>query len=349
MAEKTEPPTPKKIRDAHKKGQFLFSREVVSVTTLAAVAGTVYGMQDYMYVRVSELLMLALSHGNLTNFSAAAYELVRAGAVTIGLISLFAYGMGILFSVAANMFQVGMVFSFAKIAQGFKSLNVINNAKQMVSLRNFTTFLLNIIKVLVVAAVATAVVFSLLRDFLLAPSCGIGCVMRVGVMALAYMFAIVIAIYIPIAIIDYLLQRHFYLKELKMSIDEIKQEYKETEGNPEIKGQRKQLHRELAMSEQRGNVAKSSVLVTNPTQCAVALRYVEDETPLPLVMAKGEGAIAKMMLKIADQEGIPVYEDVALAWELYGDAEIGHYIPANLMRPVATVLRYISEHGPLSA
>ena len=343
MAEKTEPPTAKKIRDARKKGQFLFSREIVAVTTLAAVTAAIYAIKDTAYNRVTDILLLALSYESAANFSTSSYDLVRAVAIAIGTVSLTAYGVGIISSIAANLGQVGLVFSFAKMAQGLQSLNLIKNAAQMFSKKNLFTFFLNICKVIIVSITAAWVTYGLLRDFLLSPTCGFGCVVGIGLLAILYMIVIVVAIYIPIAIIDFLIQRYLYLAELKMSIDEVKQEYKESEGNPEIKGQRKQLHRELAMSDQRENVAKSSVLVTNPTHCAVALRYVESETMLPMVMAKGEGTLAKMMLKVADKENIPVYEDVSLAWDLYGDTDIGHYIPAHLMRPVATVLRFIEQ------
>ena len=349
MAEKTEPPTPKKIRDARKKGQFLFSKEIVSLTTLIAVSGGLYMAKDAIFLRMHDLLVAAISLQGNKAFEQISYELTVAGLIAIGLAALFTYGPGIISSIFANVGQVGLVFSAAKIKQGLKSLDAINNAKQMFSKKSLINFLLNIVKVIVIAAAVTWVVFDLLRDNLLSPSCGMVCVVDVTVKSFIYLVAICAAVFLPLAVIDYLVQRHLYLSELKMSIDEVKQEYKETEGNPEIKGQRKQLHREMAMSDAQDNVAKSSVMVTNPTHCAVALRYVEDETPLPYVVAKGEGSIAKMLIKAAEAADVPIYQDVGLAWDLYGDVELGHYIPVHLMKSVATVLRYINQQAAVQA
>ncbi|MCY4325010.1 MAG: EscU/YscU/HrcU family type III secretion system export apparatus switch protein [Betaproteobacteria bacterium] len=345
MAEKTEPPTPKKIRDSRKKGQFLFSKEIVSLTTLIMVSGGLYMAKDEIFGRLHGLLTAAIALPNAKAFEQVAYELTIASLIAIGLAALFTYGPGLISSILANVGQVGLVFSAAKIKQGLKSLDAINNAKQMFSKKSLINFGFNIIKVIVIAAAVAWVVFDLLRDNLLSPSCGMVCVVDVTVSAFIYLVCICAAVFVPLAVIDYLIQRHLYMSELKMSIDEVKQEYKETEGNPEIKGQRKQLHRELVMSDARANVAKSSVMVTNPTHCAVALRYVEDETPLPYVVAKGEGSIAKMLIKAAEDAEVPIYHDVSLAWDLYGDVEQGHYIPVHLMKSVATVLRYINQQA----
>lgn len=347
MAEKTEPPTPKKIRDARKKGQFLFSKEIVSLTTLVAVGGILLALKDEIFIRVHKILLSVLQLGEGRTFSEFSYEIVLSVIGTIAFISLMAYGIGIVSSIFANVFQVGLVFSGAKLTQGLQSLNALNNLKQMFSKKNLLTLGLNILKIAILASTITWVAFHLLRDSLLSPACGINCVVSVGLSALVYLTVIVTIIFVPIAIIDYLFQRHFYMKQLKMSLEDLKQEYKETEGNPEVKGHRKQLHRELVMSDMQENVKKSSVLVTNPTHCAIALRYVEDETPLPMIMAKGEGTIAKVIIQTAEREGIPVYQDVSLAWELYGDGELGHYIPVNLMRPVAAVIRFIQSQNQL--
>ena len=343
MAEKTEPPTPKKIRDARKKGQFLFSKEIVSLATLVAVFGSFYMSKEAIFARLHDLLVAAVSlHGD-KGFGQIAHELTVAGLAAMALVALVTCGPGILSSILANVGQVGLVFSAAKLKQGLKALDAVNNAKQMFSKKSLINFLFNIVKVLVIAAVVAWVVFHLLRDNLLSPSCGMVCVVDVTVSAFIFLVVLTAAVFLPLAAIDFLIQRHLYLSELKMSIDEVKQEYKETEGNPEIKGQRKQLHREMAMSDARANVSKSSVMVTNPTHCAVALRYVEDETPLPYVVAKGEGSIARMLIKAAEDADVPVYQDVGLAWDLYGDVELGHYIPTHLMKSVATVLRYIGQ------
>ena len=128
-----------------------------------------------------------------------------------------------------------------------------------------------------------------------------------------------------------------------MTKEEVKREYKEMEGNPEIKAHRRQAHREILDDSMLNSVRKASVIVKNPSHYAVALLYDEDKTPLPIVIGKGEGAIAHEILKIAEQENIPVYENVDLAQGLFHDIELGHYITSDFIMPVAEALRYIAQ------
>jgi type III secretion protein U len=113
------------------------------------------------------------------------------------------------------------------------------------------------------------------------------------------------------------------------------------EGDPLIKGKRKQFHHELMMEDTRGRVRQSSVLVTNPTEIAIAIYYDADKTPLPIVMAKGEGFLAARMRAVAEEEGIPIMENVPLARELLQEAPVDQYIPSSLIEPVAEVLRWL--------
>ncbi len=128
-----------------------------------------------------------------------------------------------------------------------------------------------------------------------------------------------------------------------MTKDEVKNEYKEMEGDPAIKGKRKQLHQELLSESVVNSVKKASVVVTNPTRIAIALEYREGETPLPIVRAKGENLLAKRIIEIAKQEGIPIMENVPLARALHEQVRIDEYIPSDLIDAVAEVLRWVAK------
>lgn len=128
-----------------------------------------------------------------------------------------------------------------------------------------------------------------------------------------------------------------------MSIDEVKREFKDSEGDPQIKGQRKQLHRELMNQNTLANVRKAKVLVVNPTHFAVALDYDEEKTPLPVILAKGEGALALRMIEVAKEEGVPIMRNVPLAQALFRDGTENAYIPKDLIAPVAEVLRWVKS------
>ena len=151
------------------------------------------------------------------------------------------------------------------------------------------------------------------------------------------------AAFIVIAVADYAFQKRQYLKKLMMTKEEVKREYKESEGDPMIKSKRRQLHRELMTNNMLQNVRRASVVVTNPTRIAVALIYDGEETPLPLIAAKGENLLARRIIEIAREEGIPVMENVPLARALHQNGEIDRYIPSDLIEPVAEVLRWVQS------
>jgi type III secretion protein U len=150
-------------------------------------------------------------------------------------------------------------------------------------------------------------------------------------------------VFLAVAAFDYFFQRWQYVKGLRMSKDEVKREYKEMEGDPQIKGKRKQLHQEMAMSNTLANVRKAQVVVTNPTQVAVALMYDEEKTPLPVIVGMGEGQLARRIVEIAREEGIPVMQNVPLARALLQDGVENEYIPADLIKPVAEVLLWVQS------
>ena len=144
-----------------------------------------------------------------------------------------------------------------------------------------------------------------------------------------------------IAIADFMFEKYQFTKEQKMTKDEVKREYKESEGNPEIKGKRKQIHQELINSE--GDVKKSDVVIKNPTHIAVGLCYNKEKTPLPMVTSLGKRSQALFILKVAEKNDIPVMENIALARALFSQTEVGDYIPSDLIGPVAEVFRWVQQ------
>ena len=340
MSEKTEPPSQKRIEDAHKKGNFLFSREIASGAQLIAIAFA-------LFLSASHLLGLLL--GVLeTVWNSFLVPLDESLPRVLGAVFVFGAactavvsGTGVLVALIANVAQTGPVFSFAKLTKGGQALNFVNNAKQMVSTRSLFNFGLNILKVAAIGAILTLLLKHLIPSFIKALSCGFGCMAQEGVRATALLFALVGAFYVPLAAIDYIFQRYFYLKELRMTKEEVKNEYKEMEGNPEIKSHRKQIHQEVLNSSMMERVKKATLVVKNPTRYAVALFYDEDKTPLPQVVGKGEGALAQEILKTAEKHGIPVYENVHLAQTLFEGVEIGQFITSEFIEPVVEALQYI--------
>ena len=342
MSEKTEPPTPKRIRDAREKGQFLFSKEIVSGALLLSITGILYTLYPIILADVLGLfdtLFDDLSQNPLKSLPRIMSQIAFFFFHAVGGVC----AVVVLVGIVTNVAQTGPVFSGAKLSKGLQSINFVSNAKQLFSKRNLFNFGLSIFKIFVISFIAYLILRGFINQFIGAVSCGFPCMLWVAGRALLSLFLLLGALYVPIALIDFIAQRHFYLKELRMSKEELKQEYKEMEGNPEIKAQRRQAHQELLDNSMLNSVRKSSVIVKNPTHYAVALLYDEEKTPLPLVVGKGEGAMAQAILKIAEEENIPVYENVDLAQDLFHDIDLGHYITSTFIVPVAEALRAIES------
>ena len=342
MAEKTEMPTPKRLRDARMKGQLLFSREVVSVATLMASFGLLLAVFAPLAERILSALIVALE--------SPAHDFMSRLALVFGATMRFLlFGSALVAAASAvsgivgNLIQIGFYFSFVKLTKGFQALNAINNAKNMVSKKSFYALGLNIAKVLIIVFVGWHMLRAQTPDLVGSIHCGLPCVAQLGGDSLIGLTAVLLMIFVALAALDYLVQRHFYLAELKMSIDEVKRELKETEGSPEIKAFRKQAHREALEEKMLDGAEQASALVTNPTQYAVALHYNEQETPLPFITAKGEGALAQAMRRRAEAAKVPIVEEPELARGLYHEADVHEFIPTEFFAPVAQVLRYIAE------
>lgn len=144
-----------------------------------------------------------------------------------------------------------------------------------------------------------------------------------------------------LAILDYAYQKYDFEKSIRMSKQEIKDEYKDTEGSPQIKARVRQIQRDMSRRRMMQDVPKADVIITNPTHIAVALKYNPDEMDAPLVLAKGERLIAERIKEIARESGVPVVENRPLARALFSMCEVGSYVPTKLYRAVAEVLAYV--------
>ncbi|MCA8998294.1 MAG: type III secretion system export apparatus subunit SctU [Planctomycetaceae bacterium] len=340
--EKTEQPTSKKLRDARKKGQVAQSRDVTSTALLIAMCA--YLAIGWNWI-VAQLQWLISYPGELYGlpFEESLPRMLGAAISTMAAISLPALAIIIVVGVMAGYFQVGALFVFEPVKPDLKKLNPADKLKQMFSLKNFMEFLKSNVKVVFLGVLLYIVIKNAIPELLKIPYSGLD-----GVSAMLGSLMLDVAIftgfaYVLIAGADFAFQRWQHTKGLMMTKDEVKREYKEMEGDPTIKGKRRQLHQELVMQDTIAKVRKSTVLVTNPTHRAIAIYYEDGETKLPIITAKGEGFLAQRMVKAAQEEGIPIMQNVPLAHDLFDNGQIEHYIPRDLIRPVAEVLRWVRE------
>lgn len=342
MSEKTEQPTAKKLRDARQKGDVAYSKDFTQTILILAIFGYMLMAGGQIVDRLVEMILLPSTVLQMNFADAAnvvASELLKSAAWVLLPFLLIILVLGIF----ADAMQVGLVLAFEKLKPSAKKLNVIANLKNIFSKKNLVEFLKSAVKI----GFLSALLWLLLRDafpiMTSIPQAGLPGMGQVVASLIKTMLINIGLAYAVISLADFAWQRYSYKKQLMMSKDEIKREYKEMEGDPQIKHQRKQLHQQMLQEGAVNSARQASVLVTNPTHIAVALRYEEGETPLPVVLAMAEGALAERMMRAAREAGVPVMQNIPLAHSLLEQASSGQYIPSELVEPVAEVLRLLQQ------
>lgn len=335
--EKTEQPTDHKIRKSREEGQVAKSKDFTQALLIGALFGYTLLMSGDIFKKLGQMMALpGQLHG--MDFKDAV-SMAMAALTRIGIELLVPYLLIVIaIGVFAEALQTGMLISFKALLPKGERLDPVANLKQMFTMKNFVEFIKSCLKVLFLSFLVYLVIKDSLDTMVKIPLAGIG---AAGLALGEMMTVLTINTFIcfaVIAVFDLAWQRYSYIKGLMMSMEEIKQEYKQMEGDPHMKGHRKEMAREIAMGEMVENTRKANVVVTNPTHVAVALFYEEGETPLPIVLSKGEGSIAEAIRRVAEEEGIPIMQNIPLARALLGKAQLGQYIPSEFIEPVAELL-----------
>lgn len=340
--EKTEQPTPKRLREAREKGDVCKGQDIAPALTTLAVGVYLAANAQNIFDTLQGMVLAPMQFMSMPFGEAMAKV---APLIIHASIMLVAPVVGIVMGVAflSTLAQTGVLFAVKAAMPKLENLDPKKWFQKVFSMKNLFELVKNLIKVTVLGGV----VYMVLRDYLpmlfSMPESGIGAMWKVTGTAVNALVLIAAGAFCIIAALDYLYQRYKYNQNHMMSKDEVKREYKESEGDPHIKSKRKQLHKEMLAQNSLDNVRKAKVLVTNPTHYAVALDYEKDRTPLPVVLAKGEGYLAQRMMEVAKQEGIPIMRNVPLARALYRDGTENAYIPQDLIGPVAEVLRWVQS------
>ena len=341
-ADKTEKPTPKKIRDARKEGNVAKSKELTgTVLLLGWVAGA--GMlATFMASRLAALFeqsLLAVGRPFrevLPQLGQLAFETLLWLCLPLMLLSL---GLGLVI----EFLQVGPIATFKRMSPKLDKLNPVEGIKKMFSMDNLVELVKSILKCVALLGIGYFVLRGMMPWLLklpFAPPQAMGAAFWHGVKWIAVW---TIAVFFFVSALDVWYQKFSYTKKLRMSRRDIRQEVKENEGDPYVKQRRRQLHQEWAQQNMLNSVRKSNVVVTNPTHIAIALQYEPGETDLPVVVAKGEGYFAELIKKTAEEEGIPILQNVPLARGLNEHVQIDDYIGNEFFDAVAEVLHW-AEH-----
>lgn len=350
--EKTEQPTPKKRRDARKKGQVAKSTEVVTTISLFSAIALIWATWDGLLETLISLFdavaMLAVGDFRVTGGQA-----VDVVSREVAMTMLPILGTVLLSGIAANYFQIGSLMSAESIKPKLEKISPAAGFKRIFSMKQLVETLKSIIKIAILSVLLYFVVRNAIGAYISSVSCGLPCLVAVTSHFMFQTFVYSALTFVVVALADLAYQRRAHTKSLMMTKDEVKREYKESEGDPHIKGKRRQLAHELAMGGGGQAARKGTAVVVNPTHFAVVILYRPDKTPLPVVTAKGRNLYAHFLRTEAESAGVPVFLNVPLARKLFAEVEVDNYVPDELFDVVAEVLSWVERNrdklykGPL--
>lgn len=339
--DKTEQPTPKKREDARKKGQVAKSRDISSVAVLMAGLGALYLFGGYMHSHITDMMKhvfsLDPSAWGVNELGALGGEIVFEFFAILApvLVCVFLAGL------AANAAQVGLYFSWEAAAPKFSKVNPISGLGRLFSKQSLVELAKSLAKLAVVGFVAFLTVKGEMDNLILLGQTETANILIYVLMISLKLFLRVGMIMVFIAALDYAFQKWNHEQQLKMTRQEVKDEYKQTDGDPMVKARIRRIQMEAARRRMMEEVPKADVIVTNPIHLAVAIKYDAMGMEAPKILAKGAGKVAEKIKEIARKHEVPIVENKELARALFKAVNIGDFIPVALYQAVAEVLAYV--------
>ncbi|PMR88985.1 type III secretion system export apparatus subunit SctU [Xanthomonas arboricola] len=342
--EKTEKPTEKKLQDARRDGEVPISPDVTAAAVLLAALLVMKLAGSYFVEHLRALMSIGLDFSANTRDATALHRALGRIGIQAVLLTLPFVAACLAAGLIGTFVQTGLNASLKPVTPKFDSLNPVNGFKKIFSLKNF----IDLMKLGIKAAVVGVVLWYGLRALM--PTI-IGLVYeptpdiaQICWRALGILCALAVLVFVLVGAADWSLQHWLFIRDKRMSKDEQKREHKESEGDPELKGKRKEFAKELVFGDPRERVAKAKVMVVNPTHYAVALAYEPDGFGLPQVVAKGVDDGALELRAYAQNQGIPIVANPPLARALH-QVELGEAVPEALFETVAVVLRWVDALG----
>ncbi|HCY86436.1 MAG TPA: flagellar biosynthesis protein FlhB [Desulfobacteraceae bacterium] len=340
--EKTEDASGRKLSKAREQGQVAKSTEVSSVFVLLGGILALYASIAFIYKHAAEVFRYnfrfdwPLEIGVLDVVNLLAYHGQK-----VFLMVLPVFAIVYIVALAANIAQVGFAISWEAMEPKLSKLNPISGFKQKFSSRAIVELVKTLIKVAVVSIVCYLGIKAVLSRLFTIHDNSLEQIIIFLLIESFWIFIKVCLIMILIAILDYAYQKWKFLEDQKMTKKEVKDERKQTEGDPAVKSRIRQLQMQAARKRMMAEVPEADVVVTNPTRLAVALKYDNTQMDAPTVIAKGAGAVAKNIRRIARENDIPLVEDKPLARNLYKYVDIGEEVPLDYYQAVAELLAYV--------
>ena len=342
--EKTFDPSPHRRQQAREKGQVAYSQDLGSAVLLLVGAGLLWllgrGVSETIHHVTRRLLTEPIDPvGDASTASAVLLGLAQE----VGMALAPVLGFLVVAAIATSVAQVGFLFVPEKLAPDPSRVNPIKGFGRLFSMQAAARLGFGLFKVACVGAASVAVISGRIAPILEAAELGTPQLANLIVdTAFMAVFAAGIALLV-LALADLAFQRWKHEQDLKMTAQEVKEEMKNLQGNPEVAARRKQVQRQMALARVGDAVPKADVVVTNPTELAVALQYDADTMAAPIVLAKGAGVLAQRIRRLALENSVPIVERKPLAQLLYKEVEVNHPVPADSYAAVAEVLAYVYQ------
>ena len=342
--EKKHPASAKKLRDQRKKGQVAQSQDVGKLLALTAMSEIALFTAETSMQRFQQLLVLPMSRMSQP-FARALEEVLTESLVMFFSFSLLMAAIAIASKLISSWMQFGLLFAPETLKLDFNRLNPISQLKQMFSAQQIMNLLMSIAKAALLCLILYVVIWPSLGALINLANSDLPTYILALITLFRHLLHACLGLLLVLALIDVTMVRYFFAKRLRMTQVEVIKEYKDMEGDPHVKGQRRALAQQLAQEEPKVKLPKleeSDMLVVNPTHFAVALYYRPGKTPLPLLVDKGTDANARQLIARAKAADIPVIQCVWLARTLY-TKKLGENIPRETLQAVAVIYRTLRE------
>jgi len=340
--ERTEAPTSKRRSEARKEGNVARSTEINSVVVLFVGVLVIRILAPAIYGELRKLFEFACGFIDNPHIDERTIMYIFNMSLLSTAKIVLPIAIGILvMGIAANILQVGWLLTTKPLSPKFSKINPITGFRRLVSMRSVVEAIKNILKLIIIGYVVYFSIRSEMKPMLLLGDAPVGGIL-LFILQLSFKIILrIVLVMIFLALLDYAYQRYEHEKNLKMTKQEIKDERKQLEGDPQIKMRIRRVQLEMARRRMMREVPRATVVVTNPTFIAIALRYEAPDMDTPVVVAKGKRLVAERIKQIAVEAGVPIVEDKPLARAMYDKVEIGDKIPVEFFTAVAEILAYV--------
>jgi type III secretion protein U len=353
--DKTELPTPKKLRDAREKGDVAKSKDVSAAVVTLCWFLLIALCTGYIASEIAEFFSDTISASTEMPFEQSLRTIGSEAAILLIKLSFLMLVPVVLFALLGEYIQTGPIMTTEKMKPKLDSMNPIDGLKRMFGMEGLVEMVKTLIKVLFISLIIYFMIQRGIKEsaqFInltgTAPLHGNG--QQVAGLALEMtfsltlqFFALVVGVFIFVAGADWMYSKHKFIKKMKMSMRDIKQEMKDDEGDPHVKGRRREMHQEWANQNAVGAAGGSAALLVNPTHIAIALDYDEEECPVPVISGRGEGPLAAAMRAEAERNNVPIIRNIATARRLWARGEVGEIVPEDMFDAIAEIILWAKK------